>query len=408
MTARAKASVIAAVQICFAASASNVVLGQTTTWKNTSADHLWNNPLNWTNGVPTANVRAEFSNPPGGTVIVPDGATARQVSVYGSLSFTGGTLATPFVYVEGGTVFQTTFVPYATGIPTLSFRGGTIQGGISGAQDVTLDGNAKILVPVTYTGTTLIRWALLDTAGAITSSSAINLDGPLSLQYPQGSVDRIANAIPIHLAPYATLSLTNTGTLVASEQLGAIYFDGGQGRINVTGGTTASRAMNVTVDSLNRPGNAVGMLAFGTNASLNVIHAPSQIGGGGGAGTVTRSIVPWLSGKAPGDVLPKFVTIDGGFARPLGATEFASTLNGVPATANVRDRRSNACERYNGEQSDRERPGRHRLDVRQDVKRHQRRHPARQYNGLPSIDAVCWWRTTSSPRRDDHFRRGHV
>jgi hypothetical protein len=311
---------------------SSLAQTPTTVWTNSSGDGQWSNPLNWTAGVPTASVVANFSSSSPGTVIVPSGATARQVTVSSQYQFTGGTIATPRVFCNTAysITFQTAFAQFP-GDPTQYFHGGTIQGGISGAQDLTLDDGMILTGSMTYSGATTIAplgSIKLTGGGAILNSSAVNIGGQLSLQYTAGSVDRIAESIPIHLQEHGAFSLANTGSQVANEKLGVLHLDAGYSPLNVNG-------MVLIVESLNRRDHVTGYIGFGPGGSVGMINAPTWIGGGGGVGTVNRSIVPWLSGKTSG-VLPVFVTIDGGFARTLNVEEMATTLTGVPATANVR------------------------------------------------------------------------
>lgn len=220
-----------------------------------------------------------------------------------------------------------------------------MNGACSGSGSITVTGGGGSRLghfqkPFLHTGATTVRGALSvgGTDGRIGSSSRIDLfrpfNIPANLAMQAGgtgdAANRIADTIPIGIYG-ATLTNHNT-----SETVGAVTLRDGYGGINGAAGT-----LHLTSLNRERGGAAHVSVSYGTGARVFVDNADSGgrtmtqhlVGGGGGAGTTSVSIVPFLRGGSYSLVTYSDAN---GFRVLDTATEFAASIAGAGATDNVR------------------------------------------------------------------------
>jgi hypothetical protein len=165
-----------------------------------------------------------------------------------------------------------------------------------------------------------------------------NSSGPAHAGSPAAAnlTDRISDTAGITLNG-GTMYLIGANNAASSETNGTITFGIPESQIKVD--RTGTGTATLTGSSLERGAwNGVGYVAgngtLGATTFIKFNTAPTQYGGGGGAGTTTMSIIPWLYNSAR----TSFVTYDGANGlRPLDtSTEYTGTLpDGSVTTQNV-------------------------------------------------------------------------
>lgn len=160
--------------------------------------------------------------------------------------------------------------------------------------------------------------------------------------------DWLPNAAPLNFVGGKLFLRGDSTGAAKTETVGAINISSAYSELRIN---TLSPGFTHTLQStggLTRANDATALVAMGTNTQIVLPSAPTLYGGGGGAGSQTISIVPWLAGSTSttesdryigGDGGSTFITFDGGTGslRPLNTTtEFAAAIAGAGATTNVR------------------------------------------------------------------------
>jgi autotransporter-associated beta strand protein len=137
-----------------------------TNWTGAGGDSRWDNPANWSDGVPDASTEATFFRDFTTATVDLGGVTRRAAAVrtgagIGSrVRLVNGTLSTPVVDSGSGIEIDTTLT---TDAPVLQLRsnpnfGLVVSGPIVGGMDVL--GSGRLLGRNTYTGSTFVRGAM--------------------------------------------------------------------------------------------------------------------------------------------------------------------------------------------------------------------------------------------------------
>ncbi len=205
---------------------------------------------------------------------------------------------------------------------------------------VTVSGTSGVVGFGTYT---------LNVAGTLTLDNSTNefnnrLGGPFDLTSPT-----VTNATTARTFNFNGGNLTITGNsgIAVSEGLGGISADSG-GTITLNAAGTAG--VNLTIQSLLNVaaggnnallirGDSLGTAAGSGIATVKFNTAPTLLGGGGGNGTVTKSIRPdILVDTSDTGTGTSFLTIDGtnglGLVRALAASEMSSITATTSGGAN--------------------------------------------------------------------------
>ena len=267
------------------------------------------------------------------------GADARLITIgtgHG-FSFSNPILLDSTLTYEMRMLFNFTFSGAVSGSGGLTIVNGTGSGGST---------LGHLAAAGSYSGPTDVysQFSVSGTGGSILNSSAINVwgGGVFSIG-SSGPASRLGDSVPIYL---------NGGILgnsKADETVGVTTLAGNGLSVLNAGAVSILR-----LTQLERASNAVALVrgaSLGQSGGSRIlVNNPDStgktmtdylVGGGGGTGTTSISIVPWLrgAGTAAADAnVTTFVTYDAtlGF-RPLDtATEFVSTLAAAGATDNVR------------------------------------------------------------------------
>lgn len=256
---------------------------------------------------------------------------------------TSGVLSTGFVNgaqniagdITGGA--SAAFNKFGTGALTWSSAGSTFAGGFH-----------------TYFGATTVNGT-----GAIPAQSAMSIGSLVDLNSSGSSLTldntgtdlgtRIADTQDLFINNSALIFSTNT-TTASSETINSLRVGGLSVVTMTTGGTLAFADAANALTRLNRGtlfvrggstqlGNAAASTTV-PNVTFANITGANLIGGGGGAGTTTISILPYVfssdTGTA-GSTGNSFATYGANGVRPLNtATEYATTFTGSTADTNVR------------------------------------------------------------------------
>lgn len=244
----------------------------------------------------------------------------------------------------------------------------TLSGNLTGSGAFTNNSNASVIVTGTkdYTGIFVLNkgtggsntGSLTVTSGSIANASEVIINGALSGGVTQSggilhSGDNSGRANPGQRLTQNRITL-NSGTLVANGQtlsggsantmvedtVATIDFNSGYSFILLgVGGSSLGTRLNVT--NLERSPGASAYVrsnTLGGTARLLVANAPTLMGGGGLEGSMTMSIIPWLSANNTStatSVPTGFATYTSNGIRALDvATEYANQIT-AGSTANV-------------------------------------------------------------------------
>lgn len=250
----------------------------------------------------------------------------------------------------------------------------TLSGVISGNQGIRLSGMTSgtsgltLTGTNTYTGTTVIDTTtifgqgtngpvnngiltLSGAAGALSNTSDIAVRaGTLTVNdtttFTGGAGGRINDSANLRLSGGFFNFISGTGVNY-SETLNNLFLESGNNTL--TGTPTASSNVAANFNSLTRQNRATALFrgtnlggAFSSNqADITFSNAPTGdlIGGGGGAGSTTISILPYIIGDTSASGTGStFVTLNSGAIRALNTgTEYTTTITGGTSTSdNVR------------------------------------------------------------------------
>ena len=220
---------------------------------------------------------------------------------------------------------------------------GTLQDNGAGILALNSSGPQEFTAVNTYSGATTVS------AGTLTfrqSGTALNsplkiTGGTLRLDNTALNVaDRISDILPITVA--GTLTLRGNATAPSTEILGPLRFAGTLGIIDVSPSPAQPAAF--VFDSLAPraagesgvlyfQGSGLGSAAGPGVASVRFTNAPALVGGSGGDGTASLSIVP--AAFAVGVSGTTFVTYGSNGIRPLSDVEYSGDLSGAGVFGNV-------------------------------------------------------------------------
>jgi fibronectin-binding autotransporter adhesin len=254
------------------------------------------------------------------------GTTERIGSLASSGSLGGNVVLGSGTLITGGNGLSTTYGQVISG------SGNLIK---EGTGTFTLNGSN------TFTGTTTIRAGTLQldaTVGALGGSSQINIrrGGTFSVDNTTANAGRITDTGTIKLLG-GEAKLLGNGAADSSEAVGTNSIGTGHSTITVVPGS--GRAARLTANTLGRTDNGTALFrgtSLGTAAypAANVANitfttAPTLQGAGGGAGTTTISILPYVVGDhATGGSGTDFVTYTANGVRLLnaGAGEYKTSI----------------------------------------------------------------------------------
>ncbi len=287
---------------------SSSLFADRTTWTDGAGNGLWDDPLNWSNGVPTAAddaIFADFFN-----VQLPAGQT-RQVGTFGLLSrFTGGRIETnyargnPIIFSQLGALgdwLQLDGTGVLASPPPRPIIRGSIGDGAGGG-NFGLHGTMQLFGDATYTGDTIA-------VGTIELRSAL----------PVGPHGRLINTDRIFVPWASRLYAFSTVAANRIPDDAEIHLSGGEVELIVPAGeqfgvVTLAKGMsslltgNVIATSINR---LDGTLHLATNAPVKLSNPPALPAP---SSATDRPILPYIVGRDDVGVNldASFVTYDSG------------------------------------------------------------------------------------------------
>jgi hypothetical protein len=333
------------------------IVAQTTLW-NGPPDGHWGDPLNWTNGVPTATSYASISYPYIDALIPIDlGEVQRQVQ---SLE-----LATPYIRLTNGSLdaqivigqngYDKSNPPSTLGVPVtshaamLQLYGGSlgalyVDAPVFGAGLAVQSAYTRFTAANTYSGPTLVTQAgpvYFSGQGSALQSSDFQLTGRLVLDNSTTNLpDRLNDVASVHISGGGELLIGGNATAPMSERVGLIDIGVGGGAITLAGN---NQPITLRAAGMHVSGGAFAYINFKPAAGDRILldAPPALVGGGAGAPPTARGIVPGVFGT--GDNPFTYDTGDptkpqnAPGLRPLDlATEFASAVpDPSPFPANV-------------------------------------------------------------------------
>ncbi len=187
--------------------------------------------------------------------------------------------------------------------------GGVIDDGGAG-YGFTLSGTGSTLNlnnANTYSGATMVEGGRITLGGLgsiLNSTDLVVREGTLYLDNLSAVTQRLSSTADLTLAGGA-FAISRSATTAYTQSLGKITLESGNNMILLEAGSSGKK-ITVQAESLTRANRAVGFIqgkaiggAGADDSSVQFAEAPEGlVGGGGGAGTKTVSIIPWLVGES--------------------------------------------------------------------------------------------------------------
>ncbi|MGH7179695.1 MAG: beta strand repeat-containing protein, partial [Tepidisphaeraceae bacterium] len=270
-------------------------------------------------------------------------------SAANSLSFNGGSLR-----VSTAAMSTARSLVFNSGGGSLElFANATFTGNLSGSGALTIanGGGVGTLTALNtgFTGPVSVNVGSLvlgGASGALTNASSYSINGAtLTLNNASNKNNRLGASPGLTLNGGHFHNIAGNSSNSTNMNMGALTLDGGSPFITID--AAAGGGYQITTPSVTRNNRAVATIrgsslgaSPGTgNTNFFSTAAPTLVGGGGGPGTNTISIVPWMVGStAPGSTAAfNLVTYTAGTGfRPIGnAGEYATNLTSG-ATTNAR------------------------------------------------------------------------
>jgi fibronectin-binding autotransporter adhesin len=294
----------------------------------------------------------------GGTLVI-SATAAIGDSVFGAsgagndISMDGGTL---FNNITSGWTTNRNISLGAGGGVIFTNTAATINGVVSGNGSFSPTGFAAVVTTLTntntYLGQTITSGAAVSSLtlsgnGSIATTSGYDLAGTLtSNNATTNNNNRLSDTAPITMRG-AVITMTGNAAAATAELAGDMTLANGINTVTVT--PNAAQAASYTFNSITRQNNStlfVRGTSLGATAGANVAQILSTaspgtlVGGGGGAGSTSISILPWAVGNttAAGLNTSSLVTWDSTSKafRPLATAEYSALTSGNSNTDNTR------------------------------------------------------------------------
>jgi hypothetical protein len=308
MSQRIASTLLVFVAVC-ALIAAPLRADNETRWMGPS-NGLWADPLNWTDGVPTAGSNVSISFPfAGGLIPIDLGGVERSAGILDLFSpyvrLTNGSLVVNSITAQQGydtlNPPNTIAIPITSIAPVLHLNGASnsvlqvnapIAGSGLGVQSTYVSFNAAN----TYTGaTTVTAFSRTSFAGqgSALATSSVEVGGTLVIDNREVNLaDRLSDAAPIRFDGGALQFLGNA-SVDGFEHVGTLDF-AMFGAINLP--AQIATPFTLRAAGIRHDAGAFGQINLGAHPGNRIIldSPPQLLGGGAGAPATARGTIPWL------------------------------------------------------------------------------------------------------------------
>ncbi|MGH7176002.1 MAG: hypothetical protein ACREJC_01360, partial [Tepidisphaeraceae bacterium] len=261
---------------------SNPVLAGSTTWiANNGATASWDDPVNWSNGVPSVADTAFFAPPFNSTyAAIPTGATRQVARTEFDGGVTGGRLEADVVaggqsfviFSELGALSGWLGIEGSFSGPL--FTGPSIRGSIgdgAGGGNFGVYGGGFMYALNTYQGDTVVVGSLtMRTAGAMPNTRSVTLPfSTLDIRNASTPGDRLPDSGDLQFVGGKLNFLSPAGT---SENTRDIHLTGGTSTLGLNGGTVVARSIIADPGACLVIGSIPG---FGSYTPMRLLNPPS-------------------------------------------------------------------------------------------------------------------------------------